>query len=84
MLINIRKGIERLACVAAALSIIIGFLIAMNSISDGYWGDAKIGFYFAFYGAIFFIYGSQVLLWVVYGFSGQKFEFKLNPINLLR
>lgn len=84
MLVNIRKGIERLACVAAALSTIIGVLMALGSISDGYWGDARIGFYFAFYGSIFFIYGSQILLWVVYGFSDQKFKFKLNPIKLLK
>lgn len=43
MLINIRHGVERLAFVIAAICIIIGVLMSLSSISDGYWSDAKIG-----------------------------------------
>ncbi|EAT7236430.1 hypothetical protein ONP73_24930 [Salmonella enterica subsp. enterica serovar Lille] len=82
-LINIRRGVERLAFVVAAICILIGALILLNSISDGYWSDAKIGLYFSLYSSIIFIYGSQVFLWVLYGFAGQEFKFKINPLCLL-
>lgn len=83
MLINIRRGVERLAFVIATICIIIGALMSLSSISDGYWSDAKIGLYFSLYSSILFIYGSQVFLWVLYGFAGQKFKFKINPVSLL-
>ncbi|ATM72014.1 hypothetical protein J9A90_06965 [Klebsiella pneumoniae] len=83
MLINIRHGVERLAFVIAAICIIIGILMSLSSISDGYWSDAKIGLYFSLYISMLFIYGSQVFLWVLYGFAGQEFKFKINPLCLL-
>ncbi|SPX56677.1 Uncharacterised protein [Klebsiella pneumoniae] len=54
MLINIRHGVERLAFVIAAICIIIGVLMSLSSISDGYWSDAKIGLYFSLYISMLF------------------------------
>lgn len=83
-LINFRKGLERMACLAALLCIIVGSLMAFNSISEGYIDDASFGIGLACYGAVFFVYASQIILWVIYGFAGETFSFKLNPLLLIR
>ena len=83
-LTNLRQGFERLAFITSLACIVLGCFMGFDSLNEGYINDASFGFGFAFYGGVFFIYSSQILLWVVYGFAGERFKFKMNPLLFLK